>query len=165
MKTLRDLIESTLRYNVRRRYIPSIRVYNFQVSKFSQGGIVQKLYDRIKYSFSGKTPIVIRADAHSQFSSATYGVFFLVVDMEFEKGKLVNPIKMSETPIRVRCTCPDFYWRFAFYNYEQGCLYGLRPPPYSRKTHRPSLNPRRLPGMCKHLMNAIRMMKYSHLIS
>ena len=54
--------------------------------------------------------------------------------------------------VRVRCTCEDFRWRFAAYNYSDGSLQGDPPDTYVKKTDRPSVNPADTPGVCKHLI-------------
>lgn len=54
---------------------------------------------------------------------------------------------------QVRCTCLDFYYRFADQDYQSGSLFGAAPPPYRRKTTtRPPANPTDAIGMCKHLI-------------
>jgi hypothetical protein len=54
---------------------------------------------------------------------------------------------------QVRCTCLDFYYRFANQNYQKGSLFGAAPTPYQRKTTtRPAANPTNAIGMCKHLI-------------
>ena len=54
-----------------------------------------------------------------------------------------------------RCTCADYFYTWAWYNYHNAhCLYGPPPRPYQRKTNRPPRNPRGMPGICKHLYNA-----------
>lgn len=54
---------------------------------------------------------------------------------------------------QVRCTCLDFYFRFADQDYQNGSLLGAAPQPYRRKTNtRPPANPTNTIGMCKHLI-------------
>jgi hypothetical protein len=54
---------------------------------------------------------------------------------------------------QVRCTCLDFYFRFANQDYQSDSLLGSPPPPYRRKTTtRPPANPTDTIGMCKHLI-------------
>lgn len=64
----------------------------------------------------------------------------------------LTPIDLSTNNVKVSCTCLDFYWRFATWNHQRDSLNGHPPPPYQRKTNRPPVNPRRVPGVCKHLM-------------
>lgn len=63
----------------------------------------------------------------------------------------INQIDGNEN-VQVNCTCLDFYYRFAVWNNRNNSLYGDAPAPYIKKTDRLSQNPRRLPGLCKHLL-------------
>jgi hypothetical protein len=75
------------------------------------------------------------------------------------KGRYMKPVEEGKTKVKVRCDCSDFRWRFAYYNAKHGALYGVAPPPYVKKSDRPPVNPRELPGMCKHLMAAFNKMR------
>jgi len=54
--------------------------------------------------------------------------------------------------VKVRCTCKDFRWRFAYYNSGDNSLYGDPPDAYVSQTNRPPANPSKTPGVCKHLI-------------
>ena len=76
-----------------------------------------------------------------------------------EKKFFILPNKIdTSVEIAVRCTCSDFYFAWAWYNADHGCLIGTRPPAYKRVytddkgRFRTSKNPHRMPGMCKHVM-------------
>jgi len=58
----------------------------------------------------------------------------------------------TNNDVKVRCTCEDFRWRFAKYNYNDQSLQGDPPEAYAKKTDRPSVNPHNTPGVCKHLI-------------
>lgn len=58
----------------------------------------------------------------------------------------------GDSNAKVRCTCEDFRWRFASYNYSDNSLQGDPPDAYAKKTDRPSVNPNNTPGVCKHLI-------------
>ena len=59
--------------------------------------------------------------------------------------------KMTNT-VKVNCSCSDFYFTFAFYNWKTQTLFGKKPIPYVRKTtSRPPRNPEHKPGICKHI--------------
>lgn len=67
-----------------------------------------------------------------------------------------QPIKLDSNTVQVRCSCLDFYHRFAHYNHKDASLYGEPFPPYQRKTTtRPPANPSKLPGVCRHLIKMI----------
>jgi hypothetical protein len=68
----------------------------------------------------------------------------------------IQPIDLANNNVKVRCTCLDFYHRFANYNSQDKSLVGRAPPVYVRKTTtRPPVNPTRVPGMCKHLLKLV----------
>lgn len=69
----------------------------------------------------------------------------------------IIPIELAKNNVKVHCQCLDFYYRFARYNSKDGSLLGKPPPPYQRKlgSTRPSVNPQKVPGVCKHLIKAI----------
>lgn len=58
-------------------------------------------------------------------------------------------------PCKVSCGCQAYYFWFGFYNNLANCHLGKPPVPYRRvvpDSGRPNLNPRGLPGACKHLI-------------
>lgn len=61
-------------------------------------------------------------------------------------------IPLNNIDVKVRCTCPDFYWRFATWDHKDNALIGEPPPPYVKKTNSPPVNPNRVSGVCKHLI-------------
>lgn len=63
---------------------------------------------------------------------------------------LLERISSEENDVLLRCNCPDFYWRFNYYNHLDHSLYGRKRPPYI--TDSSVANPLELPGACKHLM-------------
>lgn len=83
------------------------------------------------------------------------------------KGKIIWITKpsLNNSPLVVRCTCPDFYFTFAWWNMESRALFGPRPRPYVRKDPtRASRNPGHHPGICKHLCNSVRAMASQKLV-
>lgn len=78
---------------------------------------------------------------------------------------------LSKHPIRVHCGCKSFYFYFSWYDMENGALYGRHPKPYERKTHpgdpnyKPPVNPKELPGGCKHLLLMIRSLRDSGFVT
>lgn len=60
--------------------------------------------------------------------------------------------RRNKNKIMIRCTCPDFYFTWSYYNWRKSCLYGNKPKPYIRKTTTyPERNPKHLVGGCKHV--------------
>lgn len=78
------------------------------------------------------------------------GVSFTAVD---GTQYTVQPISLEATNVKVNCSCMDFYFRFAMWNFNNDSLAGAMPQPYQRKTTtRPPVNPSRVPGVCKHII-------------
>lgn len=67
----------------------------------------------------------------------------------------MQPMNLGTNHIKVKCSCMDFYWRFAAYNAKDKSLVGNPPPPYVKKTDRPSVNPSQVPGVCKHILKLV----------
>ena len=76
----------------------------------------------------------------------------------------IKPIVLKDKNVKVKCNCLDFYHRFAPYNNKDGSLKGDYVP-YVPTTDRPSDNPKKLPGVCKHLIKSIESIKRAGLIS
>ena len=77
----------------------------------------------------------------------------------------VPSLQLKEKNVKVRCNCLDFYHRFAQHNASDGSLQGKTPVPYQPTTDRGSDNPKKLPGVCKHLIKTIDSLKQSGLVS
>lgn len=93
----------------------------------------------------------------------TPGASVEVVGTNFRKYQ-IRPLSMEGNNAHVRCSCPDFIYRFAFYDYQRDCLYGPLPPKYVRKTQRPPVNPTKSIGMCKHLHAVVERLKREGVI-
>jgi len=115
----------------------------------------------------------VRFDARSTGAEGTaydltiifYGVDFadtrdpkhsipVAVELKGQPGKTVwmEPLDADKHPAAVWCSCDSFHYRSEWYLRQFGSLAaGRKPRPYARKTTtRPSVNPRKLPGACKH---------------
>lgn len=71
----------------------------------------------------------------------------------------VQPLELNGHNVKVRCSCLDFHYRFANYNAQDKSLVGRPPPLYQKKTNRPPVNPAQVPGMCKHLLKLVEMLR------
>lgn len=76
-------------------------------------------------------------------------------NMEYSFDKL----SLENTHALVRCGCPDFHWRFSYYNHLDKSLHGKKRQKYESKGIRPPANPSGLPGMCKHLMQTVHVLQ------
>lgn len=77
----------------------------------------------------------------------------------------ITPINLREQSVKVSCSCLDFHYRFAAWNHEADALSSQPPPPYIRKTQtRPPANPMHAPGMCKHIVKLVDILKRRKLV-
>jgi len=75
---------------------------------------------------------------------------------------LVERLSAEANDTLLRCDCPDFRWRFKYYNYLDKSLYGPKGKKYEGTG--PPANPRELPGMCKHLIKMSHALRDSGLL-
>lgn len=57
----------------------------------------------------------------------------------------------DKNEVNLRCNCPDFSWRFNYYNFVDHSLYGNKRKKYVAMTEKRA-NPMKMPGICKHLI-------------
>lgn len=77
----------------------------------------------------------------------------------------IQPINLNNNNAKVQCNCLDFYYRFSSRNNNQNSLYGQPPPPYLKKTDRPSVNPRNVPGVCKHILAVVKELRTEGVVT
>jgi hypothetical protein len=65
---------------------------------------------------------------------------------------------------KVNCNCLDFYYTFSVWNSKDNSLDGDPPVPYVKKTDRLPRNPKKKPGMCKHLIKFITILKSKNIV-
>ena len=141
--------------------------------------------------YVGSRNLLVEAVANSLRSGGnTYNPEILFDSVRYEQADSPNnvsfvatdgntyhivPLTFSNDNARVRCTCLDFFYRFAYYNSKSGDLYGQPPPPYHPKRYAgktklgrlwsrirgktlppnrigPPANPMGVIGFCKHLI-------------
>ena len=79
----------------------------------------------------------------------------------------IKKLSASANPVRVRCSCADFFYRWGWYDYyNANCLYGSAPRPYKRVagSKRQSVNPNKIPGICKHILGTIKALETRGII-
>jgi len=74
-----------------------------------------------------------------------------------------NKLSLENTDVLLRCNCPDFRYRFAWYNKLDHSLYGRLPKKYIATGNGPPANPMELEGMCKHLMKTMKVLKEAQI--
>lgn len=68
------------------------------------------------------------------------------------KTYVFERLERDANDILVRCDCPDFHWRFNYFDHVDRSLYGRKRRKYEAVTAPGSANPNQMPGMCKHLI-------------
>ena len=77
----------------------------------------------------------------------------------------IQPINLNGSNCKVACTCLDFYWRFASFNYNDQSLIGQKPPPYQKRSEtRGPANPAQVPGVCKHIIKTVENLRQTGLV-
>lgn len=84
-------------------------------------------------------------------------------------GKIyyIKKLSASRNPIRVRCSCADFVYRWGWYDYyNANCMYGPAPRPYKKVagSNRQSVNPNKIPGICKHVLGTVKALESKGVI-
>jgi len=76
-----------------------------------------------------------------------------------------DKLSAENTDVVLRCNCPDFYWRFNYYNSLDKALYGRKRAHYESKGVCPPANPMEMPGMCKHLMKTAHVLREAGILA
>jgi hypothetical protein len=110
--------------------------------------------------FLGVKTLFIKAEARNEDRHYTPMILFKNVDYDGDGITIIasdgleysfDKLSLENQDVLLRCNCPDFYWRFNYYDYIDRSLYGNKRGKYESKGGLPA-NPKKLPGMCKHLM-------------
>lgn len=169
--TFEKLYKSTISFKQwRRSYsqndrmnIAAIIPYKGTKSVLFQGscfGRTQKSIHKTNLLFSGVEII----EENSSMTDETRPNLIDYIKVEHKrKTYYIQKIDPRKHGLTVRCTCADFFYRFAWYNHEKGALYGPKPRPYRRVpgSTRPPQNPGHFAGMCKHIYNLYSFMRAS----
>lgn len=111
--------------------------------------------------FLGLNTLFVKGQAQNEGREYDTIVLFKKVNYKGNKVTIVandgkeysfDPLSLEETDCQVRCSCPDFRYRFNYYDHLDKSLYGRKAPAYESKGIGPPANPMEYPGMCKHLM-------------
>lgn len=79
------------------------------------------------------------------------------------KNYVLEKLKYENTDVLLRCDCPDFRWRFNYYDHLDGSLYGSKRKKYE-SAGGTAANPLQLPGMCKHLIKLVTSLDHAGLM-
>ena len=120
--------------------------------------------------------ISLRAWGVTQSSMHQVTLHFSDVDIRTEDPKSSNYFQIQyngatywchkldryRNPLTSRCSCRDYFFTWAYYNFLASCLFGAKPRPYKRKTTtRPPRNPHGIIGICKHVYHAWALLRNS----
>lgn len=107
--------------------------------------------------------VLFFSDVVFQSSDQPNNITFVATDQDQYH---IIPISLLLSNVKVNCNCLDFKWRFAKYNQNDDSLYGEPPPLYQRITNtRPPVNPKKVPGVCKHIIKTVLTLQQSGLVN
>jgi len=84
--------------------------------------------------------------------------------ISLNESRYIEKLTPDQHNVLVRCNCPDFYWRFNYYDHVDRSLWGNKRGLYEPVSDRGPINPKEMPGMCKHLMKMMYTMQESGLV-
>ena len=76
----------------------------------------------------------------------------------------IEQLSLQNNDVLVRCQCKDFRWRFNYYDHIDRSLYGSKAAKYEAKGVRPPANPMEMPGMCKHCMKMMEVLREAGIV-
>jgi hypothetical protein len=107
------------------------------------------------------TPLILFKGVRYHQNEDRNGLVTLVID---DRQYLLEQLSMEGNEALVRCNCPDFKWRFNYFDHLDRSLYGVKRAKYEAKLRPGTANPLELPGMCKHLMKLSQALSDSGII-
>lgn len=155
----------------------AIELYKSTVEAFPGTGKRQNSTDMIRIAEMGWIPFVgmktlyVKGLAKNMGNQNEYRASVLFKGVKYLKSKsgtsvelvasdmnkyLLERISLWSSEILVRCECPDFNWRFNFYDHVDKSLYGRKRRKYESKGIGRVANASKSEGMCKHLIKMIR---------
>tara|TARA_Y100000034_G_scaffold35064_2_gene43027 strand:+ start:13615 stop:14124 length:510 start_codon:yes stop_codon:yes gene_type:complete len=76
----------------------------------------------------------------------------------------LKQLSLENNDVLVRCNCPDFFWRFNYYDHVDKSLYNRKRKKYE-SAGGPPANPLEMPGMCKHLIKMVKTLHRSSILA
>lgn len=77
----------------------------------------------------------------------------------------IEKLDCKKHSIQVRCSCPDDYFMWQYHNKQKKALLGPFKPYIRKTTTRPPVNPRQLPGLCKHSLGLVKVLMQNNLLA
>jgi hypothetical protein len=142
-------------------------LYNSTVAAFPKTTLRQHAVDPIRIvdlsivPYKGMKTIYFKGLAQNEGREYNSIILFKTVSYDSQSPNTIRIIaddgleyvldKLSPAinEVKMRCNCPDFYWRFNFYDHLDTSLYGKKRTKYKGNYR---INPKEMPGMCKHLI-------------
>ncbi len=119
--------------------------------------------------FVGLKTLFIKAEARNE--DRQYSPMLLFKGVQYGSGPnqliadgmkyTLEPIDLEKNDLLLRCNCNDFRFRFNYYDHLAKSLYGRKASKYESKGVGPEANPKKMPGMCKHLIKMIESLRNS----
>ena len=149
-------------------------LYNSTILGFPNCPLRQYATDTIKITnlrwtpFIGMKTLFIKALAQNEGKEYNPIVLFKKVNYNGDEVTIIasegeevsfDRLSTETTDVLLRCNCPDFFWRFNYYNHLDKALQGPKRRKYESKGVGPPANPSEMPGMCKHLMKTAKVLK------
>lgn len=67
--------------------------------------------------------------------------------------------------VQARCSCSDYRFTWSFYNDQAGSNLGKVEPYVRKTTTRPERNPQHAPGLCKHLLEMVDVLRSRQILA
>ena len=150
-------------------------LYQSAVDAFPKTTLRQHAIDPVRIvrlsiiPYKGMHTIYFKGLAQNEGREYSPSIYFKEVDfnkseikIKADDGLIYNLNKLSpKNEVFVRCNCGDFYWRFNYYNYLDHSLYGKKRAKYEGQYR---INPKEMPGLCKHLIKLTHMLRDSGIM-
>jgi hypothetical protein len=150
-------------------------LYDSAVDAYPKTKFRQHAVDTIKIvelsiiPFKGMKTIFFKGLAQNEGNE--YNTVIVFKEVDYSKGIKITasdgldyelkPLSVNND-VFVRCDCPDFSWRFNYYNYLDHSLYGKKRKKYESGEY--PANPKESPGLCKHLISMTRALRDSGIL-
>lgn len=120
----------------------------------SIGKLVTEYMKMVKYNgvCEGEKPLL---QFHNYAPRKAYNLLSMASLLGSEAAN-IQEIDAKTQPLRVNCGCSEYKTYFADANYELDVQYGIRiatTPGFNSKGEREDINPKQLPGMCRHILS------------
>ncbi len=85
-----------------------------------------------------------------------------IISSDTQQQYFIERLSSNKNEVLLRCGCGDYFWRFNYYNSVDKSQYGKVRKPYFGEYR---INPKEMPGMCKHLMKLGSSLKSAGILS